>query len=252
MAKASSEVATTASPFSIIVNKINIRDILDTNLAGSGFNLSDLDAVRIPAGGSPVWTVPSLDGEEMVKTVSAVIVGVQAVRAWWKRDLSEGSGGTPPDCSSPDAQVGFGDPLQLGQPGKYECAACPNSEYGSAPKGAGQWCKEMRQVFSLRPEDALPIRLVLPPTSLKPFSRYLLRLSSYNRPYFTVLTKFSLEKTQNQSGIAYSQATFERERDLTADEAQTFRDYAASFNTLLATAKPTIKSSDDYVYNNSL
>lgn len=247
MAKGS-ELATTGSDFIVARERINVAEILSTNLADSGFNPNDLDAVRIPAGGILSWSVPSLDGEEMAKSVSAVIVGVQAVRAWWLKSLDEGSGNQPPDCSSPDAKIGFGDPLQTGKSGYYECALCPNAEFGSSPKGGGQWCKEMRQVFILRPDDLLPIRLVLPPTSIKPFSRYLLRLSSYNRPYFAVVTRFTLTKTQSQGGIAYSQAAFERDRDLSEDEVATFRGYALSFSDFLSSTKQPIKTSDDYVY----
>jgi hypothetical protein len=53
---------------------------------------------------------------------------------------------------------------------------------------------------------------------LKEFSRYIKRLLSKGKKSNSVVTRFSLKKATNSSGITYSQAQFAVDRDLTADE----------------------------------
>ena len=60
--------------------------------------------------------------------------------------------------------------------------------------------------------------LSLPTGSLKEFSRYIKRLLSKGKKSNSVVTRFSLKKATNSSGITYSQAQFAVDRDLTADE----------------------------------
>ena len=60
--------------------------------------------------------------------------------------------------------------------------------------------------------------LSLPTGSLKEFSRYIKRLLSKGKKSNSVVTRFSLKKATNSSGITYSQAQFAVDRNLTADE----------------------------------
>jgi len=60
--------------------------------------------------------------------------------------------------------------------------------------------------------------LSLPTGSLKDFTRYIMRLLSKGKKSNSVVTKFTLKKATNNSGIAYSQAQFSVDRDLTGEE----------------------------------
>jgi hypothetical protein len=106
-------------------------------------------------------------------------------------------GNTPPDCSSHDGDVGYG------QPGG-DCFTCPLNQWASAEGGGGKACKEKRMLFLLRASDLLPIVIQAPSTSIQPIKKYLLRLASQGLPYWSVLTSLSLEKGSNSAGIAFS------------------------------------------------
>jgi hypothetical protein len=60
--------------------------------------------------------------------------------------------------------------------------------------------------------------LSLPTGSLKDFTRYIMRLLSKGKKSNAVVTKFTLKKATNNSGIAYSQAQFSVDRNLTGEE----------------------------------
>ena len=60
--------------------------------------------------------------------------------------------------------------------------------------------------------------LSLPTSSLNDFSRYLMRQLSKGNKSNMIVTRFSLKKAVNNSGISYSQAQFSLERKLTPEE----------------------------------
>ncbi len=53
---------------------------------------------------------------------------------------------------------------------------------------------------------------------MREFSRYIKRLLSKGKKSNSVVTRFSLKKATNNSGIAYSQAQFSIDRPLTSEE----------------------------------
>jgi hypothetical protein len=173
-----------------------LSEIIEENV-GEQIQVSDLDKTGIPAGGATSFEVPTLDGEEDVKTIEGIIVGFKDGRAFWKESFDETGGGTPPDCFSDDMVTGVGDPGGA-------CATCPFNQFGSAENGDGKACKEMRTVFVLREGDLLPLAITLPATSIKPMKQYFLRLVNFRKRFYHVVTKFELEKTQNKGGIKYS------------------------------------------------
>ncbi len=81
--------------------------VIKTNLAGEKITDRDLDRITLPAGGSRQWEVPTIEGSEYTDTLDGIIIHQTPPRAYWKKDLDEGGGGTPPDCSSPDGERGF-------------------------------------------------------------------------------------------------------------------------------------------------
>ena len=70
----------------------------------------------------------------------------------------------------------------------------------------------------LREGEIFPLLLSLPTGSLKEFSRYIKRLLSKGKKSSAVVTRFSLKKATNSSGIAYSQAQFAIDRELANEE----------------------------------
>ncbi len=91
-----------------------------------------------------------------------------------------------------------------------------------------QACRQAKNLFVLLPESYLPLVLVLPPSSLKPFKQFMLQLSAANVPIQEVMVRFGLEKSSNRSNIAFSLATFAVKERLTTDEAATISAYASA------------------------
>lgn len=104
----------------------------------------------------------------------------------------------------------------VGNPGG-DCAGCPFNKFGSGENGA-KACKNRRRIYLLREGEIFPMILSLPTGSLKDFTRYIMRLLSKGKKSNSVVTKFTLKKATNNSGIAYSQAQFSVDRDLTGEE----------------------------------
>ena len=174
----------------------SVLETIKENIGNDRITDRDLDRITVPLGGGLNWTVPTLEGEDSEKTLDGIIVHWTAPRAYWATGMEVG-GNTPPDCSSHDGEIGYG------QPGG-DCFTCPLNQWGSAEGGSGKACKEKRMLFLLRASDLLPIVIQAPSTSIQPIKKYLLRLASQGLPYWSVLTSLSLEKGSNGAGIAFS------------------------------------------------
>jgi hypothetical protein len=179
------------------------------NLGEAGPGEFDLERIRMPGGGGTTWVLTKLDGsEEEVKDLDCVLLMWKNVRAFWQQSFDDTGGGVPPACSSQDSQWGSGNNASHGgveSLGRHSCQECPQSKFGSASKGNGQACKQMKVLFALLPGNMLPHALFLPPTSLKAINAYMLRLASQGLMFCDVVTRLSLEKTQNADSIKYSQ-----------------------------------------------
>jgi len=167
------------------------------------------ERIKIPSGGATVFELPGEDGEpESVKEFSAVILCHQTLNV--RYDSKYTGGNAPPDCSSLDGITGIGDPG-----GNYK--SCPFNQFGSGENGA-KACKNRRRIYLLRENECFPMMLSLPTGSLKAFTKYLQIQLSKGRASNSVVTKFSLKKVANKSGIVFSQAVFTLDRVLTPDE----------------------------------
>ena len=174
----------------------SVLETIRENIGNDRITDRDLDRITVPLGGGLNWTVPTLEGEDTAKTLDGIIVHWTAPKAYWATGMEVG-GNTPPDCSSHDGDVGYG------QPGG-DCFTCPLNQWASAEGGGGKACKEKRMLFLLRASDLLPIVIQAPSTSIQPIKKYLLRLASQGLPYWSVMTSLSLEKGSNGAGIAFS------------------------------------------------
>ena len=217
-----------------IMNTNNYTALKDFNLAEAltselgGMDIS-FDRVSIPAAGGLAFEVPGeLPGEtDMVKDFSGVILFHHPMFTYYRERFTGGN--NAPDCGSYDGNVGVGNPGGV-------CATCPLNQFGSGENG-GKACKNKRRIYVLREGELIPILLVLPTGSMKEFSVYVKRLLAKGKKSNSVVTKFSLKKVTNASGIAYSQAQFAVDRVLTSEEmpfVQAMSDQVKSFATRVA------------------
>jgi len=231
------EKETAISPFVVFKTPVaEIRDAVSANLGDSGMSASDLERIKIPAGGGAAWAIQGLDGEEMLKELAGIIVAWRDTRAYWSVPMEQSDGNMPPDCYSLDARTG------TGKPGG-NCHKCPLAQFGSDDGGPGQACKLVRQLFLIREDNLLPEIVSLPPSSIKPARQYFMRLASKAVPCFSLITKIGLEKTKNAQGIVYSRAAFTSGGRLTPEQAARIKEYAAMLRPFLESAPsaPTAK-----------
>jgi hypothetical protein len=197
------------------VTNTGYTNLAEFNMAGAmAEELDGLDGgferIKIPSAGSTVFEVPGEDPNEpdSVKEFSAVILYHHPLHAYYKNKYTGGN--QPPDCGSFDGITGEGNP-------GGNCAKCQYNQFGSGENGS-KACKNRRRIYVLREGEIFPLLLSLPTGSLKEFSRYIKRLLSKGKKSNSVVTKFSLKKAVNSGGIAYSQAQFTVDRQLTNEE----------------------------------
>jgi len=175
--------------------------------------LDGLDAgferVKVPSGGGLMFEVPGEDGDpEAVKEFSAVILHHHPLHTYYKAKYTGGN--QPPDCASFDGVTGEGEP---GGP----CRKCPLNQWGTGENGA-KACKTRRRLYVLCEGEIFPLLLSLPTGSLQEFTRYVKRLLSKGRKSNAVVTRFTLKKATNTTGLLYSQVQFAIDRPLTPEE----------------------------------
>ena len=191
----STEIATKNSVALNLVPDKAAMAIAAENMDGQ-ITASDLDRVKLPAGGGIAFEVPTLEGIDSQKSIEGVIIAHQPQNVYWATGIDAGGGNTPPDCVARDGKFGEGTPGGL-------CASCPFNKFGS-DGGNGKACKNIEVLFILRPNNILPLALFVPPTSLGAVKKYMLQLTSAGIPFYGVQTKLTLEKATNAAGIGYS------------------------------------------------
>jgi len=217
-----------------------LTDLIQANLGDGSAQVTpfDLQRIAIPAGGGQRWSVPTPEGEESLAEIECIIAAWHDCRAYWPGEFT---GGEPPQCTSPDAKAGIGDP-------GGECTSCAYAQFGSAANGEGQACKAMRRLFLLRPGMVLPYLLTLPPTGLKPCRHYFVgKLLTAGLAYWSVVTAIGLDRATSGTGIAYSVPTFRMVRQLTPEQTERVKAYSSALDPFMTTPVTT----DDYVAGES-
>lgn len=255
------------------VDPASIVEMLAENTGESSISEFDLDRVKVPAGGATTWAVPSLEGEEELKTIEGVIVYQRTVRSFWAQRMEESGGGSPPDCSSADGLVGIGQP-KLGDiehpdlangmtrytaqgeartEGHFICKACPLAAFGSGGNGRSQACKQSRLIFILRENSVLPLLIAAPPSSLRSIKQYMLRLSGAGVPFYGVVTGFTLQRAKNADNIQYSEIIPTLARRLPPEDTQRMRAVSQALGPILAAVSaeaeqdPSARAAQDLV-----
>lgn len=124
----------------------------------------------------------------------------------------------------------------IGTPGG-DCQNCPYNKFGSG-EGQSKLCKNKRMLYILREGELFPITLSLPTGSLKSFTHYVKSQLSRGRKLSQVVTKITLKRATNASGIAFSQAVFAFERMLSAEERSAVADVSDTVKAYAANLSP--------------
>jgi len=177
------------------ISQEEFAEAVTENLGGSGMNSSDLMRIKVPSGGGLAWEING----EPEKKLKGIIVFHSSPNAFWAAEFDGQN--NPPDCFSPDGHTGIGDPGGA-------CATCPMNQFGSASKGKGKACKNMRRLYILMADAMLPVAVNLPPTSLKAYKQYTVGLTTRALPYWGVETVLTLKKEKSADGIDYSAVEF--------------------------------------------
>lgn len=223
----------------MIANMGNIENL-------SQFDL--LDRIGLPAGsGAPKFTIPTADGKEYEDTFEGVIVWHNMGNAQRALFMSgDPAPGTPPDCVSSDAKIGFGrhdidrQTPRL-QNGGYDCSTCYFATFGSSDRGDGQKCKMSRPLFIITADGVLPKLLLVPPSGLKNLLNYGRRTGSAGYLFEEVVTRFVLESgAKSSTGIAFSRIDFERVGTVDSEYREKFSFFKDQLAGISTTGTPAL------------
>ena len=197
----------------------NAVDLIRDNLKHQPLSLDLFDIVKSPSGGSTVFSVPGLAGDEAEKELTGIILDYTTPRAYW--DTPDPVEGTPPVCMSQDSIVS-----QNGE----SCAHCPYNDFGSKDGDSNaKACKESVLLFLLRPGSVIPLLVRVPVTSKPRFLKYSTRLLSTLTPLSSVVTKITLEKATSKQGKPYALFNFQAVNVLGPEEAAQAKVFGQQF-----------------------
>ena len=201
----------------------NALDIIRENLKHQPLSVDLFDMVKSPSGGSTVFTVPGLSGDDAAKELTGIVLDYTTPRAYW--DTPKPVEGTPPVCLSRDSVISMD--------GKA-CASCPYNDFGSRDgESNAKACKESVLIFLLRPNNILPLLVRVPVTSKARFLKYTARLVGTLTPISSVITRITLQKAASKAGEPYALFNFDAVSVLEPEEAARAREYARQFMEVL-------------------
>ena len=197
----------------------NALEIIRENLKNQPLSFELFDIVKSPSGGSTVFSVPGISGDNAEKELTGIVLDYATPRAYW--DTPEPVEGTPPVCLSKNSVVS--------QDGKV-CARCPYNDFGSKDgESNAKACKESVLIFLLRPNNILPLLVRVPVTSKVRFLKYTARLAGNMTPISGVVTRITLEKATSKGGKPYALFNFEAVSVLDPEESARAKTYAKQF-----------------------
>ena len=205
----------------------NALDIIRANLKSQPLTLDLFDTVKSPSGGSTVFSVPGLAGDEPEKELTGIVLDFTTPRAYW--DTPDPVEGTPPVCLSQNSIISHD--------GKA-CAMCPYNDFGSKDgESNAKACKESVLLFLLRPNSIIPLLVRVPVTSKPRFLKYSTRLLSTLTPLSSVVTKITLEKATSKQGKPYALFNFQTVGTLSPEEATQAKMFSQQFMDIVNAAQ---------------
>ena len=210
----------------------NALDIIGENLKNQPLSLNMLDVVKSPTGGSTVFSIPGLSGDEAAQVLTGIILNYTTPRAYW--DTPTPVEGTLPICMSQDSITS--------NDGKA-CAQCPYNDYGSKDgESNAKACKESVLLYLLRPNNILPLLIRVPVSSKARFLKYTARLAGVLVPLCGVVTRISLIRATSKAGKPYALFNFEAISMLSQDDILQARSYSRQLMEIIRTVNVTQKS----------
>lgn len=198
-------------------------DIIRENLKNQPFSFQLFDLVKSPSGGSTVFSVPGISGDEAEKELTGIILDYTTPRAHW--DTPDPVEGTPPVCLSRNSIYS--------DDGK-QCILCPFNDFGSKDgESNAKACKESVLIFLLRKDSIIPLLIRVPVTSKVGFLKYTTRLAGAFIPISGVITKITLKKATSKSGKPYALYHFDAVKILSKEEAARAKSFSHQFMEIL-------------------
>lgn len=186
--------------------------------------------LRYSTAGAGVRGFKSPTGD-VATQIEGIVVASHMARAYWAEEYSGSN--EPADCTSDDEGIKFG----AGNPGG-SCIFCPNNEWGTARRGKGKACRELRRLVIMA-EGIGPVQYNVGPSSLENWDRYAQGLRANGLEYWQVRTRLGsrLQDAKGETTFTYSQIMPELLGELTLAEAKVIRDMRAEwFDALRRTA----------------
>jgi hypothetical protein len=194
------------------------------------------DRISVPSAGGLAFTVIDENNlETALAKFRGIILHFQPYCIWYLKSYDEREEDEDPIfCFSADKVTGCGCP-EGNIPEGQACAVCPKKQRGSDRNGGdGSDCHDRMAVWIAKENDAMPVLVDLPRTSLGNFRDYRNFLTTkIGKPLYGVVTEIGIEKTKGKK-IDYSMVTFTRADSLTADEKTIIKE-------LIDTLKPEMK-----------
>ena len=202
------EVAKVNDNFAITASTEVIANSMADEIQGLPISLP---RVKLQTGGSTFFEIDTGDSDnpETTKELRVIIAVQMPAYSYFEKQFDGES--RLPDCYSMDGVTGIGNP-------GGECSKCKFNQFKSGQNGNGKACKNKRQLFLIFENQIFPSVMLLPTGSLQNFTKYIQSQMFKARKLSNVITKITLKKATNKTGIPYSQAVFSCERMLTADE----------------------------------
>lgn len=178
------------------------------------------DRISVPSGGGLSFTTIDENNQEIaLPKFRGIILHFQPYCIWFLKSYNEREEGEEPVfCFSADKIIGCGCP-EAGISEGQACTTCPKKQRGSDRNGGdGSDCHDRIAVWVAKENNAMPVLVDLPRTSLKNFRDYRNFLTKkIGKPLYSVVTEIGLEKVDGKKA-KYSAVTFTRSDNLTADE----------------------------------
>lgn len=138
--------------------------------------------------------------------LESIILGTSFVNAYYEQDYDPDDPSNP-ECTAVgtvlDEKEGkLAPPPNVAKRQAEACALCPHDKMGSAEKGKGKRCRNLRRVILIaagdeRPEPQL-LQLLIPPTGIVAFRNYVNKyLPVTNRQLYGFITTFTLDDKQD-------------------------------------------------------
>jgi ribosomal protein L15 len=218
----------------IITNHAELMEAIQANSVDG--EKQRFDRISVPAAGGLSFTVIDENNNETALTkFRGILLHYHPYCIWYLKSYNERKEGEDPIfCFSADKVIGCGC-LEAGISEGQPCAICPKKQRGSDRNGGdGSDCHDRMAVWIAKENDAMPVLVDLPRTSLKNFRNYRNFLTTkIGKPLYGVVTEIGLEKVEGKKS-KYSAVTFTRADSLNANEKAVMKE-------LIESLKPDMK-----------